>query len=301
MRKILVTGATGHTGRHAVPLLLERYGEITCFVRPTSNRSAISLPGVSFVEGNLDDEDSVTAALRGHDTIISVAYLYPASRAEGIVRACRANNIRRGVFISTTSIFTTLNTKTKTAKIGAEQAVRDSGLDYTLLRPTMIYGTPEDRNMIQLIRYLRRFPVVLVPGNGQHLQQPIHVDDLAQAIVTCIETEITIGKAYNVSGAQPVTFNQVVEQASQALGVKRLKIHLPLGPVFWVARLLQRLPGKRLVTEEQVRRLNEDKSFDHNEARRDFGFSPRPFAEGIRQEVALWQGIQEGASPLPAR
>ena len=291
MRKILVTGATGFTGREVVPRLLQRYGEITCLVRASSKRSRIALPGVNFVEGNIDDPVSLEAAMQGKDTLVNIAFLVrhgepEARRANGVIRACHAAGIRRAIFISSTSIFTTLKAIDKIAKLASESAVINSGLDYTILRPTMIYGTEADRNIIRLVRFLRRYPVVFVPGDGTFRQQPIHVEDLAQAIVDCLEAKVTIGKAYNLSGAHSVTFNEVIDQTCQVLDVKRLKIHLPLTPALLVARLLRQVSQKPLIKEEQLLRLNEDKSIDHSDAKRDFGFSPRSFLEGIRQEVA---------------
>lgn len=290
MRNILLTGATGFTGRHVVPLLLERYGGITCLVRPSSDRLAISLPGVRFAKGDIDNPASLETALQGKDTLINIAYLvgrseHGARRAEGIIHACHAAGVQRAIFVSSTSIYTTLDAPAKIAKLAAEDTVINSRLDCTILRPTMIYGTEGDRNMIRLIRFLRRSPIVLVPGDGESRQQPIHVEDLARAIVDCLDVEATVGKDYNLSGAQAITFNELIDQTCQALGVKRVKVHVPLGAALWASRLLNRLRRRVWIKEEQILRLNEDKSFEHSDARRDFGFSPRSFCEGIRQEV----------------
>ena len=291
MRKILVTGATGFTGRHVVPLLLERYREVTCLVRPTSDRSSINLAGVRFVEGDLDNSRSILAALEGVKTLVNIAYLvgrseHGASRAEGVVRACQAAGVRRVIFVSSTSIFTTLDAPAKIAKLAAEDAVICSGLDYTILRPTMIYGARGDRNIIRMIKFLRRSPVILVPGDGRSRQQPVHVEDLARAIVDSLEVGATFGRSYNLSGAEAITFNELIDQTCRALGVRRVKVHVPLGPALLASRLLKLLQTKPWIKEEQLLRLNEDKSFEHAEARRDFGFDPRTFFEGIRHEAA---------------
>ncbi|HWP44274.1 MAG TPA: NAD(P)H-binding protein, partial [Blastocatellia bacterium] len=290
-RNILVTGATGFTGRQVVPLLVERYRTVACLVRRSSNCAAIDLPGVTLLEGDLEDRASLERALQGKDTLVSIAYLVGRTEhgprlAKNIVGACRVAGVKRAVFVSSASIFTTLSAPAKEAKLAAEDVVINSGLDYTILRPTMIYGGPGDRNMIRLIRFLQRYPVVFVPGDGEGLQQPVHVEDLAKAIADCLEVEATFGKAYNLSGACPITFNEIVDQSCLALGVKRIKVHLPLGLALLAARLLNMTRRRGWIKEEQLLRLNEDKSIDHSEARRDFGFSPRSFLEGISREVA---------------
>jgi nucleoside-diphosphate-sugar epimerase len=187
--------------------------------------------------------------------------------------------------VSSTSIFTSIDALSKRAKLAAEKEVLSSGLACTILRPTMIYGGAGDRNMIRLIRFLRRYPVIPVPGNGKSLQQPIHVEDLAGAIVDCLSAETTIGKAYNISGAQPITFDEVIASACQSLGVRRMIVHIPLRPALWAGKVLSLVQRKPWIKEEHLLRLNEDKCFDHGDATRDFGFTPRDFAQGIKEEV----------------
>jgi nucleoside-diphosphate-sugar epimerase len=291
MRNILVTGGTGFTGSRVVRLLTGRYGKATCFIRPSSDRTVIELPGVEFVEGDLDDDASFRAALGGKDALIHVANLMGSTkdggkRARMVVTACADAGVNRAVFVSSASIFTKMKADTKAARLAAEEAVRMSGLDFTILRPTMIYGGRRDRNMTRLIEFLRRSPIIPIPGDGNSLTQPIHVDDLAFAVVECLETKTSIGRIYTLSGASPLTFNEVIDQTCAAIGVTRLKIHIPLRLAFALLRYFRRVPKRLRITEEQLQRLNENKVFDYTEARSDFGFNPRTFAEGIMQEVS---------------
>ena len=291
MQRILVSGATGFTGRHVIPLLLKLNKETTCFVRPTSNPSAIALPGLRFAEGDLDDQESVERALKGKEALINIANLTGTGsclgeRAAGLVRACEKTGVRRAIFVSSTSIFTTLRAPAKAAKLAAEKAILESDTDFTILRPTMIYGTEGDRNIIRLVQFLRRSPLIVIPGNGEFRQQPIHVEDLARAIVDSLESDTTIGKTYNLAGAYALSFNQMIEETCLALGVKRLKLHLPIGITLLSIKLLNRLAGKSLLKEEQILRMNEDKAFEYIDAQNDFGFTPRSYSEGIRKEVA---------------
>src|SRR5262245_53704021 len=111
MRNILVTGATGFTGSYVVPELVKRYNTVSCFVRPTSDRSAINLQGVEFIEGDLNDRTSVQAALSGKDTLIHIANIMGSTkergkRAEALTLACANEGIRRAIFVSSTSVFT---------------------------------------------------------------------------------------------------------------------------------------------------------------------------------------------------
>jgi len=282
--KVFVTGATGFTGSRVVPLLLKSGYKVRCLYRASSDRSILSLPEIEWAAGDLSDTSALAAAMQGTDVLVNVASL-GFGHAESIVSAAQKAGIQRAIFISTTAIFTQLNARSKKVRVAAELAVETSGLQYTILRPTMIYGSPRDRNMWRLIRFMRYSPIVPVFGDGKYLQQPIHVDDVAQAVVTCLSNDKTIGKSYNIAGKYPLTYNAVVETIAGQLNKRVWKIHIPSKPVVSLLGLFERLRIPFPIKAEQVLRLNEDKDFSYAEAQRDFGFSPLSFEEGINLEL----------------
>ncbi|HNO95435.1 MAG TPA: NAD(P)H-binding protein, partial [Anaerolineales bacterium] len=193
--KVLVTGATGFTGSRLVPLLLQNGYQVRVFVRPTSDRSPLSALTVEWATGDFANPETFTAALRGVDALVNIASL-GFGHAESILKSMKEAGVRRGIFISTTAIFTQLNAVSKSIRLAAEEAIQTSGLDYTILRPTMIYGSKRDRNMWRLIRLLRITPIMPIFGDGESLQQPIFVDDVAQAVLLALKNDMTIGKSY---------------------------------------------------------------------------------------------------------
>ena len=92
----------------------------------------------------------------------------------------------------------------------------------------MIFGTPKDRNMWRLVKFLKKLPVIPVLGDGTYLQQPVYVKDLADVIAKAYENSISIKKAYNISGLKSLTFNEVIDATSKALNKNVMKIHVPL-------------------------------------------------------------------------
>jgi uncharacterized protein YbjT (DUF2867 family) len=282
--RVLVTGATGFTGSYVVPLLLRQGAHVRCLVRANSETSRLPLSEIELAFGDLSEQDSIERALQGTDALVNIASL-GFGHAPNIVNAAIATRVQRAVFISTTAIFTTLNAPSKAVRLAAEELVRASGLSYTILRPTMIYGSSRDRNMCRLIRYLRRWPLIPVFGRGEHLQQPVYVEDLAAAVVQSLRTEQAMGRSYNVSGPAPLTYNRIIDTVSEALGRKARKVHLPAAPLVTALGQLERFSARLPVKAEQILRLNEDKAFDPGEAIKDFGYSPRPFAEGIKLEL----------------
>jgi nucleoside-diphosphate-sugar epimerase len=143
--------------------------------------------------------------------------------------------------------------------------------------------------MWRLIRFLRVSPIVPVFGDGNYLQQPIYVDDVARAIAGCLSYDRTIEKSYNVAGKYPLTYNAVVDTIAQKLGKHVRKIHVPYKPVVSLLGLFERLHIPLPIKAEQVLRLNENKSFTYEDAQRDFGFAPSSFEEGIALELNMEQ------------
>ena len=282
--KIFFTGATGFTGSRVVPLLLKNGYEIRCLYRETSDRSILASPEIDWVVGDMSDSEALSIAMRGMDALINIASL-GFGHAESIIGAAQNAGIKRAIFISTTAIFTQLNAKSKAVRAAAELAIETSGLQYTILRPTMIYGSPRDRNMWRLIRLMRYSPIIPIFGDGKFLQQPIYVDDVAQAVVSCLSNEKTIRKSYNIAGKYPLTYNEVIDTIARQLNKRVWKIHIPSKFVVSLLGFLERMRIPFPIKAEQVLRLNENKDFSYAEAQRDFGFSPLSFDEGIRLEL----------------
>ena len=282
--KVFVTGATGFTGSRVVPLLLKSGYYVRCLYRASSDRSSLADLNIEWALGDVSDTQSLTSAMQGTDALVNVASL-GFGHADSIISAAKNAGIQRAVFISTTAIFTQLNAGSKKVRVAAELAIETSGLKYTILRPTMIYGSPRDRNMWRLIRFMRLSPIVPIFGDGKYLQQPIYVDDVAQAMVSCLSNDSTIGKSYNIAGQQALTYNDVIDTITKGMNKRVWKIHVPSKPVVSLLRFFERTRIPFPIKAEQVLRLNENKDFSYAEAQRDFGFSPLAFEEGIENEL----------------
>lgn len=281
---ILLTGATGFLGEFVLKRLIEEGHDVTCFVRKTSNLDTIKKLNVNYIYGELDDFNSICEALKEKAALINIASL-GFGHAPDIVKACEKANVKRAVFISTTGVFTKLNPDSKTIRLEAEKAIKESDLDYTIIRPTMIFGTPKDRNMWRLVKFLKKLPVIPVLGDGTYLQQPVYVKDLADAIVRAYENSISIKKAYNISGLKSLTYNEVIDATAKALNKNVMKIHVPMKLSYNLLKIYEKISKNPRLKAEQVLRLNENKDFSHEEARLDFGYNPLSFEEGIGLEV----------------
>jgi uncharacterized protein YbjT (DUF2867 family) len=283
--KILVTGSTGFTGERVVQRLVDSGIRPRCLARLTSDVRALLGLGLEVVRGDIGDAESLHRALDGVDVLLNATSL-GFGHAPTLVAAAQRAGVARAVFISTTAIFTRLNAGSKGPRLDAERLITESALRYTIVRPTMIYGSARDRNMVRLVRWIQRWPAIPIAGNGEHLQQPVYVDDVADAVIAAAQSDAAVRRSYNVAGAAPLTFNEIVDTVARLLKRRIVKIHLPLAPVSGALRMLERARLRLPVRSEQILRLDEDKAFPYDEAARDFRFAPRSFAEGIAAEIA---------------
>ena len=122
-------------------------------------------------------------------------------------------------------------------------------------------------------------------GKGDKLLQPIHVRDLATAIVDAFLCPGAERRAFNLSGREPMSYRGIIQEVGKALGKRIHLVSVPLPLAVTGVKMVRRIPGFPRISAEQVLRLNEDKSFDHLEARRAWGFDPVDFGSGIRMEI----------------
>jgi uncharacterized protein YbjT (DUF2867 family) len=284
---IVVTGALGFVASRLIPRLLERGAQVAALVRPARDASRLAALGVELRRADLADPALGAEAFAGARAVVHLAGL---ALVPGFVVALEQAGVPRGVFVSSAGVYTRLVSPGADAKRAGEARLRVSTLEATILRPSMIYGRPGDRNLERLLRWLARVPLVPLPGGGRVLQQPVHVDDLVSAIVASLERPAARRSEYDVGGPEALSLRALIEQSAQALGRRAVLIPLPLRPVHALVRALRRMGLPAPIRPEQLLRLEESKAVDITPARRDLGFSPRSFAEGIGAEAGMLFG-----------
>jgi len=284
--RLLVTGGSGFLGGYVLREATRRGHETVGLARSAAAAQAVAGRGAQPVSGDLDAADhlaGIFAAARC-DALLNLASL-GFGHGPAIVAATQQAGIRRAIFVSSTAVTTALAAPAKRIRLAAEHRIGESGLDWTILRPTMIYGAPGDRNLSRLLALLTRAPMLPVPG-GRHLQQPVHVADVAGAVLAAAERTGAAGSCYDVAGPEPLTFAELLRISARAVASRTRFIPVPLTPLVAAARGYERLsrrPPK--IRAEQLLRLAEDKAFAIRDAERDLDYAPRPFAVGIRAEA----------------
>jgi nucleoside-diphosphate-sugar epimerase len=286
---IFITGGSGNTGQALLRRIFddterEISPEITCLARPGGRRENLERFPVRIVAGDASDAASLARAYGGERTVIHISSIFHAG---AVVEACRG--AERIIAISSTGVFSRY--RRLAGDIAAsERAIERSGLRHTILRPTMIYGSPADRNISRLIRLVQRATVIPLPGGGGSTFQPVHVDDLVSCIVAALKRPESAGKTYNVPGGSAHSLKEIVEIIAELLGKKILTLPVPFFAADAAVRIYERLAPHPRLHREQILRLREDKSYDYSEAARELGYAPMTFREGISQQIRLMGG-----------
>jgi uncharacterized protein YbjT (DUF2867 family) len=281
--RVLVTGGTGLLGGALLKELLAEGHEVSCLVREGSARaSRLDQRRVEIVRGDCGDLRDLSRALTGMDALLHVAGIEYAPQ---VVEAARRAAVGRLVVVGSTSAHSAYPHRSD-PKLRMEKLVRESGLEYTIVRPTMIYGSELDKNVHRLLRFLDRSPVFPMFGAGENLWQPVYHEDCARGVYEALVRPSAVGQSYDLPGAEPLSYLEMVKTAAGALGRKPRIVRLPLEPVRRMLAAAERLRLPLPIESEQVLRLREDKAYPYEEASRELGYAPRPFREGVALEVA---------------
>jgi nucleoside-diphosphate-sugar epimerase len=273
--KSLVIGGSGLVGGFIVDRLLRR-GE-----RPFAlSRSRQSKPDVDWLLGDLQTPE--TLQVPPFETLYCTAYA--GLLADALPRFFNPA-LKRIIVFSSTSVLTKHDTeiaaeRESIAKLAdAERRIaaicEQNNLDWTILRPTLIYAEGRDTNITPLSRLIRRFGFMPLVGGGLGLRQPVHAEDLAIGAVAAASTPAAANKIYSLPGGETLTYREMVGRIFDGLQLPRRTISVPVflwRTMFAVARPL--FPGANVAMGI---RMMKDMTFDSTPAIRDFGWSPRDF------------------------
>lgn len=239
---ILVTGGTGFVGRRLIPRLVDLGYQLRTLIRPSAKSP--NLPrgiGVDVTVSSLSDPRGLRAAMVGIDTIFHLAsgewYGPRASLMEvdiqgtrNVVEAASEAGVRRIFYIShlgadRASAYPVLKTKAI-----AEEYIRRSGLEYTILRTAILFGK-DDQFTTGLVRLLSASPrFFLTPGDGKVQLQPLWVDDLVTCLAWSLEDSETHNRILEIGGPEYHSLNQIIEMVMQISGIQRTLV--PMSPAW---------------------------------------------------------------------
>jgi len=293
MHRIFVSGGTGFVGRHVVRALLAGGFLVRCLVRPGSESHLKGFESIDRVPGDVLRPDALVAAAEGCAAMVNLVGILREQRTRGVtferlhvratenmLKVAKAAGVKRYVQMSALGTRPQAVSAYHRTKWRAEEAVRQSGIDWTIFRPSIIFGAGDEFISV-LAHMIRRSPVVPVLGDGTYRLQPIAVEQVAEGFVRALRTPSSVGQTYEVGGPQAYRFVDLLDQIGAALGRRRVrKLHVPLGPVKLTTRAVGWLPLYP-VTMDQITMLEEESVADAARFFSDFGITPEPLARGL--------------------
>ena len=295
--KVFVTGGTGFVGREILGQLLSAGHEVRALVRDGSQDKLSGHQNLETHIGDVTDAASLIGVLDGCDAVIHLVGIireFPGrgitfkkmhvTATENILEACDEQGVQRFLHMSSNGTRERGTTAYHRTKWQAEELVRASGLDWTIFRPSLIFGRGSEF-VKMLTELIRRVPVVPVIGDGQYRMQPVSVEQVAVSFVKALAMPESIGKTYHQGGSESYTYDAILDLTGKAMGRKQVtKVHQPL---FMIKPMIKMLQGFEQfpITEGQLKMLIEGNVCDPDEWAQAFGLVPISYADGIGECV----------------
>jgi uncharacterized protein YbjT (DUF2867 family) len=294
---VLVTGGTGFVGPHVVHALRARDVPVRALVRDRSRGARLVSWGAELVEGDVTDPVSLRSASAGVDAVVHLVAIIRGSRADfervmaqgtrNVVAAAKEAGVRRFVLASALG----LDERTKdavpyfAAKWEMERAVKESGLEYVILRPSFVFG--KDGGVLPtFVRLARLAPVTPIVGPGTQRLQPIWVEDVAEYHSQSVDLAAAANRTFEVGGPDAPTWNEFWDRLKRVLGVHRPSIHVPFSMLRVQAALTERLPFAP-VTRDQLTMIElGDNVVTSPDAVETFRFPLVPLDEQLRRAAS---------------
>lgn len=283
-RSVGVIGATSFVGECLVSKLLEDGWQVAAYTRRNVAMSAQEPmhPAMSWrqIDAGGDRTDH-------GEKIADWFYLAPIWTLPEHFDWLVAQGMRRLVALSSTSVLTKNHSLDSSERALAHQLAEGESclqdranqqdVRWTILRPTLIYGWGRDQNIMQIVKFIRKFGFFPLAGQGKGLRQPVYVKDVAEACLAALLSERTINQVYNIAGGETLAYDTMVEKIFYAMGRTPRLLYLPEWLIHAVVKAVRTLPRFQHITPGMVDRMNQDLVFDYSAAVRDFDYAPGLF------------------------
>jgi len=267
MPHALIFGGTGFVGRHVCEKLHRAGWTLTVPTRRATNAAAVQhLPRLTVVEADVHDPAALARLLPGHDAVVNLVAILHGSEAaferthvelpRKIAAACVHSGVRRLVHISALGVADDGPSRYQRSKARGEALLRSAGLDLTVLRPSVIFGNG-DRFLNLFAQLQALFPVMPLAGAGARFQ-PVWVEDVALAVLRCLQDPATVGQTYDCAGPEVLTLAELVRLAGRHGSRERPVLPLPMALGRLQALLMELAPGEPLMSRDNLDAMRVD-------------------------------------------
>ena len=310
---VLVTGATGFVGRQVVKALCSRGVEVRALVHTPGREGVLAGQPVDVHYGSVGDPTALKAAFYDVEAVVHlVAVIREGVQVnfdgvnrrgtENVIAAARGGGVRHFIYLSAIGAADDPLYRYLYSKWQAEQSVIGSGIPYTILRASLLFGEG-DEFINSLAGPVRAFPIMPIVGSGKNRFQPIAVDEAARCIVAAIDEEELRGKVIEIGGPDHLSYNDIVDIIARTYRVRRLKLHVPIPVMRLVVRLMEMVLPRPPATTEQLRMISIPNVAELDTVEQVFGFKPKPLQGNIDyiKGITFLEGLRIALGFIPPR
>lgn len=285
MRKILIIGGTGLIGRKVVDIL-SKNNEVFVLSRKIIKSK---IKNVNYINIDIIRDKILEGVVSGKDVVVHLAGFIQGydkevwdlnvNGTENLVNACLANKVKRFVFVSSDVVFQKHKSVYSESKKQGEKLVKQI-TNYCILRPTIVYGRNDKINLGKIINFLKKWPLLLIPGSGTYKLQPVHVDDVAKYISIAAVTKIK--GSYVIAGGEVTTFNGFIDKVCKTLNVRRMKIHIPLIFIIPLVKIFEKIMPQIGLNVSQIKNMCVDRIYNMSKTIKIFSYRPVDLNVGLK-------------------
>jgi NADH dehydrogenase len=311
----LVTGGAGVMGRRLCAGLRERGFPVRVL-----DRAGSALPGldVDLRAGDITDPASLRGVFDGVQTVYHLAAvilpddesLFESVNVEGtrnVLEAAAAAGAQHFIHVSSASVVYPHSTRYSRSKREGERLVRgQQAMQWTIVRPTLVYDENGGLEFMRFYAYLDRFPIVPFIGRGRARKRPVHTEDIMAGLIAIAGNPKTYGKVYALSGGEPISIWDLGKLMLEHRGRQRPFLPIPVPVCRLLARGLARVMRNPPLTWQMIAGITQDADLDPSDATADFGYRPMGVREGFqktwpRPAQPAGGACRTGAAAPPAR
>lgn len=291
--KIIITGCTGFVGGFLLNHLIEdnRVQKIYCIARSDLK---INSKKIYTIKKDIRDNSLINLGNCNADVLIHIAGAqYHSSNAKeiydvnvngtkNIISFCKKNGVKKIIYISSINVLLKHKGAYAKSKLQAEELVKNSRINYIILRPALIYG-PEDNNgaITRISNFINKYHLMPVFGLGNKKEQPVHIYDLNKCILKSV-FEINKNYIITVVGADALSYKKLIKNIADASNTKVTMIYLPIWPINFMLKIIEKIGIKVGISYEQLYHQAEDLDINIKEQVDLFKFTPKFFEKEIQ-------------------
>ena len=292
---ILVTGGAGAVGSRLVRELVSIGKKVRVLSLPGDPKiKSLKNIDCEICFGDIAAPETLNGVFDDIDTVYHLAAVIIANKNEvlwkinlegtkNVIKASINSGVKHFIYVSSVSAEWPEGSDYAMTKISAEKLVKSNGkIEYTIIRPTLIYGRNEGQEFKMFVESLKKYPVVFFVGRGRAKKNPVFIDDIVKGLSAVAHNKKTYSKVYNLSGGKEISIWDMSKLILKHQNMKKMFIPVPVFICNILAFIMEKIIKQPIITRYAISRIIQEASADNSKAKRDLGYNPIGITEGLK-------------------